>query len=353
MLKIDQNNSFVLFYRTTKWLGRFSSFQNVKEVLIGAPHKFLWDQVAVPYRAWKEKVDVIFNPKFSVPLISHCPVTMGLQEPAIWAWPEHYERFDILYQKVMLPLYCRKAAHLFPMAKWILDENRKYLGLPFRNTTVTYPAAQDHLRPIDDHVGLEEFQAKYQLPEKFILVVTRVDHPGLDKSVSFYPGKNPQLALQAFALCRKSIPHSLVIAGRHVREYLLHMGFTKDDFERVHFIGFVAFEELAKLYSLADLLINPPLYEGFGFALLGGMACGCSVVASKTGACPEVTDGSALLADPSDPADFADKIMLALKNDDLRQELRKKSLQRARSFSWDRTARLTLQGLAKAVGKTM
>lgn len=349
LLRIDHENSYLLLYRTPKWIGRFSSFKGVTEVLISAPHKFLWDQVAVPYRAWKEGVDVIFNPKFSVPFLSHCPTTMGLQEPAWWKWPEHYERRDVLYQKILLPLYCRKAAHFFPMVKWVVEENRKVLGLPFENSTVTYPAAQDHLRPIEDSAVLEEFRQRHKLPSRFILNVTRVDHPGLDNSTSFYPGKNPHTAFQAFLLCRDSISHDLVIAGRRVREYLLWRGFKDDDFDRVHFVGFVPFEELPKLYNLADLVVLPPYYESFGFALLAAMACGCPVITSNTGACPEVTNGAALLADPHDPLDFAEKIKLVLKDEALRQELKKKSIERAASFSWDQTAKLTLEGLTRAV----
>jgi len=352
MLRIDEDNYYLLLYQTSKWFGRFSQFKNVKEVLLKAPHKFIWDQVAVPYRAWREGADVIFNPKFSVPLFSHCPVTMGLQEPAVWVEPEYYERFDVIYQRTMLPLYCRKAKHFFPMAKFILEENRKYLGLPFENATLTYPAPQDHLTPIDNPEVLDQFRTKYQLPEKFILAVTRVDHPGLDKSISFYPGKNPQTTLSAFMLCRKSIPHSLVIAGRRVRDYFLYIGFSEADFERVHFVNFVPFEELAILYSLAELFVHPPFYEGFGFALLGAMACGCPAVVSKTGTCPEVVADTAFLADPHDPADVANKILLILNNDAIRQELKKKAMKRAATFTWEKAARLTLKGLTRVVSKS-
>jgi glycosyltransferase involved in cell wall biosynthesis len=349
MLEIDQKNSYLLFYRTTKWFGRFSSYANVKEVLLPAPHKFIWDQVAVPYRAWQEDADIIFNPKFSVPLISPCPVTMGLQEPAWWTEPEYYERFDVLYQKIMLPLYCRKASHFFPMAKFVLEESRKYLRLPLHNATVTYPAAQDHLQPIEDQETLQQFRTQYQLPEKFILGITRVDHPGLENSSSFYPGKNVHTTLRAFLRCRDAIPHSLVLAGRRVYEYLLHMGFQDTDLQRVHFTNFVPFEDLAKLYSLADVIVVPPYYEGFGFTLLGALSCGCPAIASKTGTCPEVVEGASLLADPHDPADFAAKIMSVLKNEELRQTLRQRGLERAAYFTWERTARLTLQGLTRVV----
>ncbi|HEX9739663.1 MAG TPA: glycosyltransferase, partial [Ignavibacteriaceae bacterium] len=280
--------SFLLLYRTTKYLGRFSTYKNATEILIKAPHKILWDQLVVPYTAWKYKTDVIFNPKFTVPLISHCPVVMGLQEPAWWAWSEHYEKVDVLYQKLMLPIYARKASHFFPMAQWVIDENRKYIKLPFDNATVTNPGVHEHLKPVTDKKILEIFRAKYNLPENFILSMTRVDNPGMDHSKKWNPSKNPHTALRAFLLCRDKIPHHLVFSGRNVKEYFLNIGFKEQDFKRVHFINFVPFEEIQNIYSLAGLTVVPSYYESFGFTLLGAIACGCPTVVSTAGACSEV-----------------------------------------------------------------
>jgi glycosyltransferase involved in cell wall biosynthesis len=351
MLRIDQDSVFLLFYRTPKWFGRFSSFPNVKEKLVWAPHKLLWDQVAVPYRAWREKADVIYNPKFSVPLLSPCPVTMGIHEPVWWAWPQHYERWDVFYMKMMLPLYLRKAAHCFPNSRFDLEETKKYLGLPLENTTVIYSAPSDYFHPIADSTTLQEFRTKYRLPEKFILSVTRVDHNGLDNP-TFYSGKNVETTLKAFALCRKSLPHKLVIAGRNVREYLIQSGWNDADLEGVYFTGFIPHEELPKLYNVADLFVIPSFYEGFGLTACEAMACGCPVVASQTGACPEVTGGAALLADPYDAADFAAKMTLLLSDEKLSQALREKGLQRAAHFTWDESARLVLERLSQVVAQT-
>ena len=341
--------SFLLLYRTRKYFGRFSSYANATEMLLTAPHKLIWDQVVVPYVAWKYQADVIFNPKFTAPLISHCPVVMGLQEPAWWAWPEHYEKRDVLYQKLMLPLYACKAAHFFPMAQWVIDENRKYLKLPFENATVTYPGVHPNHKPVTEQRVLAAFREKHHLPDKFILSMTRVDNPGMDKSTKWNPSKNPLTTLQAFLLCRDKIPHHLVIAGRKVREYFLDVGLTDQDFARVHFVNFIPFEEVPNLYSLADLLVVPAYYESFGFTLLGAIACGCPAVVSTTGAFAEVVGDGALYADPHSPADCAEKIVRVLQNDALRKELQQKNLARAATYTWEKTARLTLQGIAQAI----
>jgi len=349
MLRIDRRNFYVLLYRDPKSFGRFAAYDNAKEVLLAAPHKLVWDQLAVPYTAWKENVDILFNPKFSVPLICHCPVAMGLQEPAWWAWPQHYEWLDRHYERWMLPIYCRKAAHVFPMSYFDLEESRKYLGLPLRASTVTSAAPSPFIRPIREASVLKEIRERYSLPERFILSVTRVLHAGMDHSSSYFPGKNPETTLRAFCRCRGEIVQELVFAGRRVRDFLLRAGFAEEDFEGVHFLEFVRHEDIAGLYSLADLFVIPSYYEGFGLTLLEAMTCGCPVVASRTGACPEISGGAAILADPFDPADFADKIKRVLRDEQLRIAMRAKGLQRAASFDWTKSARNTILGLEETV----
>lgn len=351
MLTIDAENSYLLLYRTPKWHGRFSAHKHAKEVLLWAPHKLAWDQIAVPYRAWREGADIIFNPKFSVPLVSSCPVAMGLQEPEWWASPQFYERFDQLYMRTMLPIYCRKASYFFPMSQFDLDESRKYLRLPLTNSTVTYTCPGRHMKPINDVVELGRFREQYALPERFILSVTRVDHPGLDhfdQRMTFFPGKNPETILRAFLLCRDAIPHHLVFAGRRVRDYLVHLGFNNDDFARVHFITFVPYQELPRLYNAAEMSVVSAYYDGCSTTMLESMACGCPVISSTTGACPELGEGASLYADPHDPADFAAKIRLIATDDRARRDLAVKSLERVAYFDWTRMARMTLDGLVRA-----
>jgi glycosyltransferase involved in cell wall biosynthesis len=178
--------------------------------------------------------------------------------------------------------------------------------------------------------------------------VTRVDHPGLDKSTSFFPGKNVETAVKAHMRCRDEIGCDLVIAGRRVRDYLISLGMDESDMKGVHFLGFVSHEELSSLFNLAKAFVMPSFYEGFGLTMLEAMACGCPGVVSKTGACPEVSGGAALLADPYDPGDFAEKIVFLLGDQKRLDDLRARSLRRAAEFSWDETARRTIAGLQKA-----
>ncbi len=349
MLRVGPQHQYVLFYHSDKYLGGFAQHANVKEMLLAGHGKLWWDQVAVPWQAWREKVDVLFNPKFSVPLISPCPVTMGLQEPAAWAWPQHYPRFNNFYMRMLIPLYARKASFFFPNSRFILEENRHYLKLPFEPATIAYSATHEQFRPIEDQAVLEEFRTRFNLPQHYILNVTRVTHPGLKHNNSFHGGKNPETALRAFMQIRDRVPHHMVIAGRQVHDYLMHLGFKDSDLERVILLEWVPFEDLAKLYNLADLFVIPSFYEGCPNTLLQAMACGRPVVASKTGGCPDIGGEAALFADPHDPADFAQQMLRVLEDESLRHDLAARGLARSANFDWDRTARLILEGLEQTV----
>jgi glycosyltransferase involved in cell wall biosynthesis len=274
---------------------------------------------------------------------------MGLHEPAWWAWPEHYERFDRVYMKLALPLYIKKSKYLFPISQFVVDECRKYIDAPFTNVMIAYPAPKEYFKKIEDTKILGAIREEYNLPEHFVFSTTRVDHPGLDNSTSFFPGKNPETTARAFIRCKKeiAIPHKLVIAGRRVRDYFLHLGFSKEEFSDIHFLDFVPHQDLPAILNLSDLFVLPSYYESYAMALVEAIACGCPVIAANTGACPEITSGAGILADPHDFKDFASKIKQVLIDSKLNNELRRKSIERAAFFNWTRTAKEILNKMEK------
>ncbi len=65
LLRIDDRNSYVLFFTSAEHLGSFAKHANIEERVVRAPNKALWDQVSIPYHCWREKLDVIVHPKFT------------------------------------------------------------------------------------------------------------------------------------------------------------------------------------------------------------------------------------------------------------------------------------------------
>ncbi len=122
-------------------------------------------------------------------------------------------------------------------------------------------------------------------------------------------------------------------------EYIREQGLE----ERVHLLGYVPSETLEMLYQTASVLLFPSLEEGFGFPVLEGMAHGLPVVTSNTSSMPELGGGAALYADPREPDEIADRALRAAEDETLRRDLIARGLERAREFTWERTAKETLR----------
>jgi glycosyltransferase involved in cell wall biosynthesis len=112
--------------------------------------------------------------------------------------------------------------------------------------------------------------------------------------------------------------------------------------DTVIFTGVVDGEDLPFLYSGAEVFIFPSLSEGFGIPVIEAMACGTPVVASNRTSIPEIAGNAALLVDPLNIDEMAGAIHAVLSKSSLRQQLIKKGLERAKVFSWKKTARGTL-----------
>jgi glycosyltransferase involved in cell wall biosynthesis len=107
--------------------------------------------------------------------------------------------------------------------------------------------------------------------------------------------------------------------------------------------GYVADEDLPRLYRAARAFVYPSLFEGFGLPPLEAMACGTPVVTSDVSSLPEVTGAAALLIDPTDERALANALIEIVNNESLRAELREKGVAQAKKFTWRDAAEKTLR----------
>ena len=158
------------------------------------------------------------------------------------------------------------------------------------------------------------------------------------------PRKNHAAVLQALAYLRtRGHTLNLVIAGGQgwkfspVQGLVTELGLQS----QVQFAGFVPEELLPAYYSNAVALLQPSLYEGFGFPVLEAMACGAPVVISNRSSLPELAGPNALVVNPDDIQDLSDAMLRLWQKVGLREELRAKGLRHARQFTWAETSRQT------------
>ncbi len=166
------------------------------------------------------------------------------------------------------------------------------------------------------------------------------------------PTKNVETLIDAFARLPKPLrdQYDLVLIGDFRRRPELHAMVQAAGIERqTVFTGVVDDERLIEYYRGAAVFVFPSRYEGFGLPVLEAMACGCAVVSSNASSLPEIAEGTALLVDPLDVQGMATAIATVLRDDDLREDLRKRGPIHASRFSWDRTAKETIEVYRRVV----
>ena len=108
--------------------------------------------------------------------------------------------------------------------------------------------------------------------------------------------------------------------------------------------------DLSAVYSMADLLVQPSLIEGFGLPVLEAMACGCPVACSNIASLLEVAGDAAVVFDPRSESEIAAALHDVLSSRTLRDHMQQRGLERVTKFSWEAAARMTLDLYRQAAG---
>jgi glycosyltransferase involved in cell wall biosynthesis len=351
LFALDAETRYVVFLGSSRAQGMFDEFPNVQTQVLPCSSKLWWDQVLVPRAARSCAADLIFNPKFSLPLLTRIPGVFVLQSCDWFVNPGNYPWWDNLYIRLTLPLYCRKARGLLAISQATLNELRTRTGLKLPCTAITHAGVGANFTAQGDPVSLQQFRQKYSLPDRYIFTVARVLHTGLAKMPA-YPGGNNERLVRAYGAYRQRAqqPLPLVVAGRGVREYLLARGFSAAQLEGIHFLGFVPNDTLHHAYQLAECFVLATLCESFGIPILEALASGCPAIVPSTGAAPEVAGDAARLIDPYDEQDIARALLEVAESVPLRERLALEGLRRARAFGWHQAARQVLQVFAAVLG---
>jgi glycosyltransferase involved in cell wall biosynthesis len=345
LLRVDQRNSYVLFFRSPSQLGRFGDLPNVEEVLVAGGPKVVWDQILAPIAAARRNLDVLFHYKYAVPLLTPIPTVSQQRGTEYWThphlYPSFFDRLDRIYNMIAIPLYCRKAKRVLTISDSLAGELHRFAGVPFDKMTTVYPAADARFRPASD-ADKTRVRVKYDLPDApfFLMVVkgyTRLNETHRKLS----PRKGVQTVLEAYRLAADTggPPPPLVIVGAGVTDRLTAEYLSAYvDPALVRTPGLIDHGDMPALYSLARALLFPSQYESFGIPLVEAMSCGCPIITSTAPACPEVVADAAILVAPDDAAGLCEA-MRRLADDTVAKDLSTRSLRRGADFSWEASAR--------------
>ncbi|MCS7223090.1 MAG: glycosyltransferase family 4 protein [Armatimonadetes bacterium] len=240
-------------------------------------------------------------------------------------------------------LWSKKAHQVLTFSQWVRHQVHYRLSIPLEKITVTPLAPAPFFVPTPKE-RQDQVRARYGLSFPYVLFVGTLQ-----------PRKNMPVLVRAFKKISRSFPnHRLVLCGERgwqsepVFRLIWDLGLR----EKVVHLTEVPDEDLPPLISGADLFAFPSLAEGFGLPPLEAMACGTAVLCSDAPALPEVIGDGAILLPCDDEDAWAQALNDLLSNPQDRQFWAQKGLERARAFTWEKTATETLKAFHRAVVRT-
>lgn len=343
VLRIDTENTYIVFLRKENWDLVPEGNSQVKKVLADIPWYSWKEQVFLPSILKKHPVDLMHFPHWNIPLLYTKPFVVTIHDLTMYHYPrgEASTHGRVVYwiknllSHVVVKHAVRKARKILVPTEFTRQDVRKTLGMPMEKMVVTYLAPFTKSSSISPTLDLN----KNRIHKPYVLYV----------GVAF-PHKNLEGLLKAWNIFEHKYgsEYQLVLAGKKNYFYnrLLELPLM-EDLQHVIYTDFVPDEELPCLYKQASLFVFPSLYEGFGLPPLEAMQYGVPVVSSNRSCLPEVLGEAALYVDPENYEQMADMIYLGLTNHDIRFELQRNAKEELKRYSWERTARQTLEAYRK------
>ena len=291
-------------------------------------------------------VDLFHATEHLLPALRRVKTVFTFHDAIYALFPKYHLPMNRVYLGLMMPRFLRRANAIITISECSRRDAVRLYGIAADRFHVIYEGVDPRFRPVEQPETLQEARRRYGLPGEYLLAVGTIE-----------PRKNLSMLLDTFLAVKTRSGRQdlrLVIVGK--KGWLFQDFFRRlaelglDDGQQVIFPGYVADEDLPALYAGAACFVFPSLYEGFGLPVLEAMASGAPVVCSNASSLPEVAGDAALMVNPEDAGAFARAVERVLADPDLRRDLRARGLLRAAEFTWERTARQTMEAYASVLG---
>jgi glycosyltransferase involved in cell wall biosynthesis len=333
LLKIDQENHYTLY--TKDGIAGFHHFKNVT-IKRFSGRGLIW-HFKVIRDLEKTQPDIFWAPSsYIIPALTSNKIKtiLTVHDLVAFHFPTRHNKKATIVEKLFLKRALKKANTVLSVSdntkKDLLD---KFNFLEKNNIHTIYCSASEKFKPLDAS-ELKEFAKKTKLPQKFFLAVGTIE-----------PRKNYKKLIQAFKRISDHYPnYHLIVVGKEGWQYEEVYDEICAHYlqKKVHFLGYLSNKSLVSLYNLAQALVFPSIYEGFGIPPLEAMKCGCPVISSQVSSIPEVVGDAAILIDPENEEVIAramERIICAPKEV---IRLREKGILQSKKFSWEKSAKRLL-----------
>jgi glycosyltransferase involved in cell wall biosynthesis len=340
LVRIDLTNMYYLFNYNKSPYDWDTFRNNVREITLRLPQRYnlnaVWENILVPTAIKKFKIDLWFGPDFVIPRNLRIPSIVTVHDLLFKeSFNSHSNKtLNRLSKKVNYSL--RKAARVIVPSSFTRDVLQEEYNIGDSKIAIIPEAADERFHTIKDKTLLQSVLQRYGIRSPYILFAGETSRR-----------KNLIRLLHAYHILKtqdKLGNRKLLIVGKRtidtprVIEAANRLNLSPD----VVFTGYIADDDLPFLYNGSDIFVFPSLYEGFGIPPLEAMQCGTPVAASCLNAIREVVGEGALLFDPNDERDIADKVDQIINNKINVKELLRKGKNQAQKFSWKKAAVQTL-----------
>jgi glycosyltransferase involved in cell wall biosynthesis len=300
----------------------------------------LAEQSLLPLSLRRADLDLIHFPHYNLPLIKPVHFVVTVHDLFPFQFPEiHSGRLPRAVNQMLMRNAVRRAERIItPSAATALAVKQNFPASADRVLSIP-EAADDRFQATRNPEGEAAWQMRLRIRPPYV----------------FYLGqwkayKNLPMLLDAFKMVRETHPNAqLVIAGddpRHPEVRQLAAGLPEGS---VVLPGRLPESAVPDLYRGAAVVVLPSKAEGFGLPVIEAMACGVPVICSDLPVLRELADGVATFCDPNDPAAFARAITQIL-DAPTTTRARQLGIERAQRFTWERSARQTVQAYESALG---
>jgi glycosyltransferase involved in cell wall biosynthesis len=337
------DDTFLIYSRTPIAQGELPDLPNVERRVVEARSERLWALSALPAAARRDRADLI-HVQYTIPprKLCPCPVVTTVHDISFRLYPHWFPLKHRLLMNLTVPPSMRQADRVITDSESSRADILRVYKLPERKVVaIPLGLPEGFGTELDAEQARRFVAAKYGLTEPFLLAVGVMQ-----------PRKNLRMLARAFGLAKKrfNIPHTLAFVGKAGWE--TEENALRDEAEAgggdaavraIRFPGYVDDADLPSLYRACAALTHPALYEGFGFPPLEAMACGTPVVVSDRPALPEVVGEAAFVVPATDVDAWAEALFRIVDDATLRRDLSLRGPLRAARFTWETTARRTLE----------
>ena len=319
---------------------------NVEGLVVtpAARHPLLWHwwyDYKIPAVLKKIEADVFVSADGFCSLRTRVPQCLVIHDLAFLHYPQFIPKSYQRYYRRNTPRFLQKARSVVTVSRHSKSDIIRQYHLGEGKITIAPNAARAIFQPVEATIK-QQVKDHYTGGQEFFLVVG-----------SIHPRKNLRNLLKAFSLFKKRQRSNmkLVLVGRLAWKYDQFLAELKTYKYRqdVVLTGYLAEEELVRVMGSAYALVYVSLFEGFGMPVVEAMQCGVPVITSAGTAMEEIAGDAALLADPGEVSDIAEKMMTIYKDESLRAKKIEQGLQVARSYTWEQTATQCWEAIQRAV----